>query len=516
MKIAVFASIVGAGLGGCSGAAGLAPTTVTAQALLGHYRDSAGNCLSRGTYRFEYRSTSTNGDAGSSYEYESRGRENFTDYRLVTTSHGVRVESGVEGGRPWEKTANGLVLSDSPSLNIFDRSLQSALHRPDPHVRVLGMTEQSPREYVLEIRPNPRIYQRRYFDTNTLLLRRAVSEDYDGVLHTVQYSDYVSVCGKPVPSRVVAWNSLSPQKYETKLVRFEKLPLFDRRLVAMPRSRTPFLAQARLPATLNTLFEKSGILVRVDIRGTPYWLKLDSGAPTIMLDRDLVRRLGGREFGTYIGTKGGRIALSNAVLPRLDLGPVYAQNVVVGVLDRDTFEQGVEVVGLLGCDFIGSMPLAIDFRSQSATLGAALPSPGYKTWTAVSTPLVGCRPRIRTRIENEAAMLVLDLGASATTINEDLFGRIRDRLHSLDATQITFVAGIPLDAAQYVAPQATAGALNLGPAVVTVIANGRGQDLDNDGIFGRDLLERYQLILDYRHERTWFRRYAGTGDEEDD
>jgi hypothetical protein len=291
------------------------------------------------------------------------------------------------------------------------------------------------------------------------------------------------------------------------LVKHERLP-YDKRLLAIPQSKTPFVPQRPLPATLNTMFGESGVLIRVDIEGTPYWFALDSGAADIAIDRDLIQRLGGHEFDKYIGTKGGRVQYSVAVLPRLDIGPVDARNVVVTVLNHDYVEQGVHVVGLLGCDFIGSRPLAIDFRNQSVTLLNSAPPPTDRLWTVVRTPLHSCEPSLDVRLENQSATLVLDSGSPDTTINEDLFDKIGVKLTQLDETRVTFIGGVPLDAFQYVVPRASAASLQFGPLIATIIAGGRGQDLETDGILGRNVLENYRWILDYAHQRAYFQRYA--------
>ena len=385
--------------------------------------------------------------------------------------------------------------------------LRAALHKSDSRVRILGITTTTPHEYVLQIMPNARIDQERYFDARTFLLRRVVSQNYDQAVEVQRYWGYVDVCGKPVPSHAAFSSSLSPQTSETSLVKHERLP-YDQRLLAVPQSKTPFVPQYPLPATLNTMFGESGVLIRADIQGTAYWFALDSGAADIAIDRDLIQRLGGHEFDKYTGTKGGRVQYSVAVLPRLDIGPVDATNVVVTVLNHDYVEQGVHVVGLLGCDFIGSRPLAIDFRNQSVTLLNSAPPHADRRWMVVRTPLHSCAPSLDVRLEKQSATLLLDLGSPDTTINEDLFDKIGVKLNQLDETRVTFIGGVPLDAAQYVVPRASAASLQLGPLIVTVIAEGRGQDLETDGILGLDVLKNYRLVLNYAHQRTYFQRSA--------
>src|SRR5579863_2893523 len=485
----------------------LVATTLTPQQLLARYRDEAGKCLAPGLYHFRYRTVSNGGDVFLADAYEAAGSTTLGDYRLVDESHGLRVERGRFSGRSWVRTANGLVLPDSVLPTAFDRVLKAALRRSDSRVRILGITAKAPHEYVLQIRPNERIDQERYFDVRTFFLRRVVAQNYDRAVEVRRYWGYIGVCGKPVPSHAATSSSLSSQTFETSLVKQERLPGDPRRLLAIPQSKTPFVPQYPLPATLNSMFGETGILIRADIQGTPYWFALDTGASNITIDRDLIQRLGGREFDKYTGTKGGPVEYSFALLPRLDIGPVYATNVAVTVLKHDYIEQGVHVVGLLGCDFLGSRPIAIDFRKQSVTLLKSPPPATDRRWTVLQTPLHSGTPSLDVRLGKQSATLVLDLGSRVTTIDEDVFDNIGEKLKQLDETQVTFIAGVPLDAAQYVVPQASAGSMQLGPLIATVVAGGRGQELQTDGIIGRNVLKDYRLILDYAHQRTYFARY---------
>ncbi len=482
------------------------PTNVTPQQLLAHYRDVASGCLRPGIYHFRYRTTKQRGEViVTDYYYQARGRGKLPDFRIVSTTHGLRSQQGRLSGRVWMQTANGLVLPDSLRQTPFDRVLRVAAHKPDPRVRMLGITTAAARQYVLEIAPNARLLQRRYFDAGTFLLRETETRDYDNAVSVDRFSGYIHVCGKPVPTRADHADSLSSQTYQTTLVRHERLA--DPHLLAIPQSRTPFVLQYRLPATLNSMFGPSGILIRVDIQGAPYWFQLDSGASSVTLDRELVRRLGGHEFAERFGTKGGTVEYANAVVPRLDIGPVYATNLAVAVINHDHVKQGVHVVGLLGCDFMGSRPVSIDFRSQRVVL-SNVPSPRDLHWTSAQTPLQSCRPAIRARLESQPATLLLDLGSPDTIINEDLYDRIGPSLHELDTRRVSFIGGQILDATQYTVPNALLGTLSLGPLVIGVVAGGRGQDLNNDGFVGLNALHNYRIVMDYQHGRTYFQKYA--------
>ncbi len=503
--------MLSATLAACSPPPQFSATSLTPRQLLERYRSSDSKCLTSGIYYFQYRTTTSEGDVSVYDFYESRGRGKTPDFRTVATIRGLRGERGRISDRSWLQTGNGLVVPDSPLPTPFDRVLRAAARGPDVRARMLGITTAVPHRYVLELNPNPRIAQRLYFDPGSFLLRKVETQDYDRAVRVERFSRYIPVCGKPVPTRIDRSNSFSRETSETVLLRHERLA--DPRLLAIPLSRTPFVPQARLPATLNSLFGASGILIRVDIAGQPYWFALDSGAPSVTLDRTLVQRLGGHEFATSIATKGGTFERSAAVIPRLDIGPVYATNLAVSVVNHDYVQQGVHVVGLLGCDFIASRPLGIDFRSQTVVVGSVLPV-GNRRWTRIATPLDSCVPTIRSRLENQPATLLLDLGSPLTTINEDVYERIAASVHELGSEQLEFIGGEPLDATRYVVPIASIGSLSLAPLLAAVVAGGRGQDLYDDGLLGFNALDKYRIVLDYRNEQTYFQEYDLAGGAE--
>lgn len=491
-------------LNACASPPVLAPTNLTPQQLLTRNR-RVDDAPLPGMYHLRYRRVASDGEVSISDFYEAPGRAG-TDYRAIMSSRGIRVERGRIFGRSWQRDVNGLVLPDSQLKSAFDRVLAAALHRADARVRIAGITQSPPRRYVLEIRPNARIVQRLYFDVKTFLLRRIVTQDYDRRVGEIDYDGYAWLGKRPVPSRESDFDNLSNKTYETTLVEHERIP-YQAKLLSIPRSRVPFAVQYPLPSTINSLFGASGILIRVDIKGSPYWLKLDSGATDIVLDRALVARLGLHEFWKSTGTKGGRVEASTAILPRIDVGPVYAKNVVVTAFASDDMEQGVEVVGLLGCDFIASRPLAIDFRKETVSVTSGAPQLTQPGWVNVRTPLHECRPSIGVRLDRQPATLLLDFGAQSTLVNEDVFDRFGRALRPLDTTPVRFIGGEALDGTQYVVPSASAGNLDLGPIVATVVAGGRGQDLDDDGALGRNVLKDYRVVLDYRRQVTYFHRY---------
>jgi predicted aspartyl protease len=477
-----------------------------AQQLLARYRRATDAPFAPGMYHLRYRTVANDGNVTISDFFWARGRRPEPDFRAILSENGVRYEQGRFSGHSWERSANGLVVRDTTSPTIFDRVLVAAYRKPDPRVRMLGVTRTSPHEYVLEVRPNVHLLQRLYFDERECLLRESITQDYDGRVAVTKYFNYARIGGRLFPSTTVYFDNLSARRMETTLVDRARLA-YNPSFMSIPASHTPFAVQYRLPATLNSIFESSGILVRADINGSPYWLELDSGARGVTLDSSLAEDLGLRAFGKYVSTKGGPVEMSIAVLPRIDVGPVYAKNLVVGVLPYRRVFGGVHVVGLLGCDFIGSRPLAIDLDKQTVTAVSATPAPTNGYWASLPAPLHACIPTINVDLEGHRVTLVLDFGSTNSTLNADVLERLGRAPLQLDRTRLDFIGG-EVDATHYAIPRASVGPLELGPLLVSVSDDGRGQDLDNDGILGRNVLNNFSVILDYAHQRIYVHRHA--------
>jgi hypothetical protein len=164
----------------CSSPEKFVPTSVTPQELLGRYLKAVRPPAGAGIYHSRFRTITNDGDVTVSDFYEAGGERRSPDYRVTTLVDGMRLGRGRISGRSWQQDADGLVVPDSEMRNVFDRVIEAAVRKADPRVRMLGVTTDLPRRYVLEIVPNSRLLQRRYFDAKTFLPSETVTKDYDG------------------------------------------------------------------------------------------------------------------------------------------------------------------------------------------------------------------------------------------------------------------------------------------------------------------------------------------------
>src|SRR5581483_11989101 len=99
----------------------------------------------------------------------------------VVQSGSFTTASGVFNGQGWNQDENGLVLLRSDFRRFADPNNQALLHPEDQAygVRVLGLTQSQPQEYVIEVNPPGGSDQYRYYDAKTFLLDKFVTFDAD-------------------------------------------------------------------------------------------------------------------------------------------------------------------------------------------------------------------------------------------------------------------------------------------------------------------------------------------------
>lgn len=116
-------------------------------------------------------------------------------------------------------------------------------------------------------------------------------------------------------------------------------------------------------------------LVRVRLNGTLVWMMVDTGTPGLLLDpvtltQNGVRPLPGQRLAAWSGS---RVAVRNAIVPRLELGGVRWTDVPAGVvsLRRMSLQvnpQAPTVVGVIGLSLLRGHDVTFDMRKREFLL----------------------------------------------------------------------------------------------------------------------------------------------------
>ncbi|MFM7231515.1 MAG: aspartyl protease family protein [bacterium] len=136
-------------------------------------------------------------------------------------------------------------------------------------------------------------------------------------------------------------------------------------------------------------------LVRVRLNGTLVWMMVDTGTPGLLLDpitlaQNGVRPLPGQRLAAWAGT---RVAVRNAMAPRLELGGVRWSDVPAGVvslrkLSLQVNPQAPQVVGVIGLSLLRGHDVTFDMRKRELLL-EPLGSAAARTGTRVPFELWG-------------------------------------------------------------------------------------------------------------------------------
>jgi len=129
-------------------------------------------------------------------------------------------------------------------------------------------------------------------------------------------------------------------------------------------------------------------LVRVKLGGTQVWMLVDTGTPGLLLDPVALRQYGVRALpGQRLADwDGSRIAVRNAIAPRLEMAGVTWTNIPAGVvslrrLSLQVNPQSMPVVGVIGLSLLRAHDVTFDFherRLRLAPLGSTPKGAGMR------------------------------------------------------------------------------------------------------------------------------------------
>jgi predicted aspartyl protease len=404
--------------------------------------------------------------------------------------------SGVYNGQGWNQDENGLVLLRSDFRRFVDPNNQALLHPEDKvyGVRVVGLTPTQPQEYVIEVNPPGGSDQYRYYDAKTFLIDRFVTFDADMHQHVTEFSDYRPVFGTMRPFHIHSYDGRPQNDTVTDTISVEKAPPVSP-AVTMPVSRRLF--DLEKPMDIPATFGRSGIIVRVTINGRGLDFLLDSGASGLAIDPGVAHQLGLTTYGISNQTIGGDVDISHTRVPELQVGPLHLKDVVFSVVPLSRYEDGARIVGILGCDFIASAVLGIDF--QKATVTMYPPPFDSHAIGAYALPLQldDGIPRVQASFEGVPGFFLVDTGAMGTVAYQTYVEKLKSSPPMLEqGLNLSAVGGVvPAQLKQLT--DLEFGGIHFGDAAVFVPSSSTFNLSDYDGILGRDVLSQYRLFFDY-------------------
>jgi hypothetical protein len=485
--------------------AALSPANVSLPELLRRAEKADGR-LASGAYRIVLQRTA---------DGETTTQETYFDgdgYKTTETLADVVTSWGEDGGRKWYRNANGFVQVVSGAFAEHDplENAASDMTAPASGASLAGVTSDGPPEYVVKVVPREGLSETRYYDTSTYLLQRIDDTEYDGHTRSVTYGDYRRVSG-----RMVAWSRTFSGDYykgtrSYEVVSYAPVPKSSVNL-AIPQSMPLFDLQGRASATIPADFTPDGIIVRLNVGQRGLDLILDSGSSSIVLSASAASDLGLPQHDKHVESFGGLYTTSQSRVADVSVGGLHAPSVVIDVAPVDeSIAPTQRIVGLLGCDFIASGALEVDFTHSTLTFFARAPADlAAQGWTEVPISTDDCVPLVKASFSGAPGQFIIDTGAYSSVLYDHYFAQFKNDITPAKGDPRvdtgSFIGGDEVRLQEYSMRTFGIGNLLFADATVAVPLTKKVQDSGYDGLIGRSTLSSFSVLFDYQHQRVYLK-----------
>lgn len=488
-------------LPGIATAEQFAPTAISASDIFAKARAAAG-VLAPGSYR-SVRRIEGGGIVTTSVTLERGG-----DYVTTTQSGDFSTAAGSSSGQRWGRDENGIVLLHTGVRDDLARTLQQAVDNPaDPasHIRVLGVTSQSP-SYVVELQPDPEIHQKRYYDATTFLMTRLDNIARSGRVSTTLYSDYRSRFGREVPFITHQFDGRPENDTVTTITAFTAASI-PANVFAIPSSRSLMLFPSTAPMIIPTRVQDGRFVIRLTVGGRGLDFMLDTGASVMTIDTGVARSLGLALYGKSGISMGGDLNISRTRLPDATIGAVHLRNVVFHTVPMGDRAGDSKVVGLLGLDFLASAVFELDLKNERLTATPASAFDPTGLGPGITVQLDDGIPRLALQFAGTLGHFALDYGADQTYVFQRFIDRAKEAPSLVSSTGLVghSVGGTFL-LKSYEMQDLYLGPVHFESAPILVPVGASSFELPGyDGLIGRNVLRNFDTFLDYGHGLAYFR-----------
>jgi hypothetical protein len=468
---------------------GIEPTTATLSEVFAKRDEAAGEPAQRYARRVERWSVRTGDD-----HLETVVSVAGLDLRFDTAIAGATYAEGRAGGLRWRETPNGLVRVVAADVqgDQLDRWPLGIFPYRESDCRLIGETADAPKRYVVEYRPAHDWPHWFFFDrASGALTNETVREG--SRTYAFAFSDFRTVDGavRPFAWHVGGWGDEEDVTVDSA----EPSEVSDS-AVALPVSRTDGLAtfdtdSVRVPAGFN----RGRISIDGSINGHRAHFIFDSGTTQLLLDGASARRFG---IATTLG---------HGIAGDLTTGPVHFKNVAIQTTALANF--GAD--GILGYEYFSGHVVHLDYLHERLSFERrdAFQAPAashemklnYTEGVPLGTATIGAVTSSR---------IVLDTGSSYALFLRPFFvdGTVEPSglgFQSLGAlSTIHFLEGpIEVREAQLSAIAFAGVVFHDNSVQIQVQSHGDAVDFPIDGVFGTQVLDKFEWWFDYDGGRAW-------------
>jgi hypothetical protein len=156
-----------------------------------------------------------------------------------------------------------------------------------------------------------------------------------------------------------------------------------------------------------------------------------------------------------------------------------------------------KVVGLLGGDFFASQRVCVDFKNDTLSIAPSSKDLPSGAWSAIPIEVDDLVPRAHAKFNAVDGAFIVDLGADETILYPHFFRQFKPNRQGDVIGEMEGVAGQDVDYRQYTFSRFDFGDLAFADATADVTSGTKFEDIDYDGLLGRNILENFNLVFDY-------------------
>ena len=437
-------------------------------------------------------------------------------YHSVLSLGFFNVKQGYDGSRIWRVDPNRmlLILKDEQSIRdqvtrcIID-SYSYLFPRDDLSMRAAGIdTIDGTACAVIELEPEGGAACRLYIDSDTYLLKRLSMDTGSGALHET-YGDYRKIDGLMAPFLSRMHQPAMNQTVEIRIRTLTVNEQIDPVLFLPPSSAAKdymFLEGSSATLIPFTYYENHIYLpVRFAGSDAEVMFMLDSGASMTVVDSTFTVEMGFPIGERMVGAgAGGTANFYMTKVPGFSIeGVSFDEQTVIAYPIRQIMSRfvDVEVQGILGYDFLSRFVSRIDYERSILTLY----EPDSAAGTApLDAPLIHNVFSVEGMVDGlYGGTFLIDTGAGNSMLQKG-FSEKNGLFANRSKVEIS-IMGAGGEESAYLArfDSFEIGGITIEKPLfaLSTAERGIGAFPGISGIIGNDILQRFTVTLDYRHQR---------------
>jgi hypothetical protein len=430
----------------------------------------------------------------------------------------IKQTSGDNGRFSWEEDVNGKVqikkdeetakrrkLEElrgnyehlNPNSIHFNVSYEGVEKVGDADCYVVMTTNNINDDYILE-----------YINTSTFLMEKSASVQPDVEMH-VSYADYRDINGVKHPFAMDMVIQPVGQEMSIRIDKYESNIEIDPSLFEPPGQDAQDYRFTEDFSAENIPFQFIGnhLYIAVNVNGKERLWCLDTGAGKSVIDNGYAAELGLEPEGNIKGSGAGNVVeISFVKMPPFSIEGIEFDEQTVGSIGiRKLFRQiGLDVVGILGYDFLSRFVVKVDYANEKLSFYHPDHFEYYGTGSIISAPLMGNTFSVPMTVDGKySGKWSVDLGAGGNSFHYPFAEE--NKLLDLDGIdRIGKGAGGEFRERTSEFQTAEFGGYTVRKPLIGITREkgvGAFRRSDLIGNLGNTLLRHFVLYLDYAHQR---------------